>query len=90
MGSETSEEVTKRLDKNPLSGTRDVKTNMLTIVDNYLAVLTNKAFMLHCFSAMAANIHVSGVYLHLPEYVQSLGTSPTQAAALFVAVGVCR
>lgn len=90
VNSVTSREVTKRLPKRIQSGSRNVKTKMLTVVDSYLAVVTNKPFMLHCFSVLAANIHISGVYLHLPEYAQSLGTSPTQAAALFVAVGLFR
>ena len=67
-----------------------VRTKAVTALEGYLAVVSNKPFMLHCFSILLANVHVSGVYLHLPEYALTQGTTPTQAAALFVAVGVFR
>ncbi|KAK7090038.1 hypothetical protein V1264_009893 [Littorina saxatilis] len=82
----TSQEVTKSPGK--LRGHRNDEMKRLKTADSYWQVLTNKAFMFHCASTMASSLHVAGVYLHLPEYVHTKGTSPTQGAALFIAVGV--
>ncbi|KAL8596012.1 hypothetical protein ACOMHN_018324 [Nucella lapillus] len=68
--------------------TPTLTTKLLKAADSYVAVLTHKAFMFHCASTLAANIHISGIYLHLPEYVLTKGTSSNQAAALFIAVGL--
>ncbi|KAL8580887.1 hypothetical protein ACOMHN_039587 [Nucella lapillus] len=54
---------------------------------SYIRLLSDKAFMLHCVSLFVANVHIGGVFLHLPEYVQHHGTTPSKAAQLFVAVG---
>ncbi|XP_070173993.1 monocarboxylate transporter 9-like [Littorina saxatilis] len=83
----TSHEMTKSFPRQTKSSEKS-KLKMLKAVDRYLIVVTNKAFMFHCAGVLAANVHISGVYLHLPEYVGTNGTSPTEAAALFVAVGV--
>ncbi|KAK7090914.1 uncharacterized protein [Littorina saxatilis] len=53
-----------------------------------LSVLKNSGFFCYALSQLALCVTSSGVFLHLPEYVQHHGTSPTAAAALFVAVGV--
>nr|KAG5708263.1 hypothetical protein BaRGS_021197 [Batillaria attramentaria] len=60
---------------------------VLKSVGVHLELFTNKSFLLHCAGFAAANIHISGTQLHLPEYAMQNGTTPTQAAALFVAVG---
>ncbi|XP_076437151.1 monocarboxylate transporter 12-like [Babylonia areolata] len=52
------------------------------------SLLKNSAFLLHCVSVCFAGLNMSGVYLHLPEYARTHGTRPTQAAALFVGVGI--
>ncbi|KAL8593586.1 hypothetical protein ACOMHN_024289 [Nucella lapillus] len=54
---------------------------------NYRVVLTNRAFLLHCAGRVANCMHQAGAYLHLPEYAQTLGTSPNMAAQLFIAAG---
>ena len=54
----------------------------------YRAVLSNAGFMCYSLSLMAAHFNVSGVYLHLPEFVQTQGSTSGRAATLFVAVGV--
>ncbi|XP_076453450.1 uncharacterized protein LOC143288708 [Babylonia areolata] len=69
-------------------GSPPLRTKLLKVVDGYVAVLCHKAFMCHCCSVLVANVHISGVYLHLPEYVLTKDTSSTQAATLFVAVGL--
>ena len=56
----------------------------------YRTVLSNRAFMCYSCSQLAAHVTMSGVYLHLPEFSQSCGSTPHQAAVLFVAVGVLR
>nr|KAG5708264.1 hypothetical protein BaRGS_021198 [Batillaria attramentaria] len=64
------------------------ETSRKNVADTYRQVLRNKAFTVHCGSILMAYIHIAGVYLHLPEYAMTHGTAPTQAAALFVAVGI--
>ncbi|KAK7499316.1 hypothetical protein BaRGS_00009576 [Batillaria attramentaria] len=71
-------------DKGPLS----VMSRLKQSVGTHMSIVSNKAFMFHCASVLAANINIGGVYLHLPEYAMLNDTTPTQAAALFVAVGV--
>ncbi|XP_076435795.1 uncharacterized protein LOC143275513 isoform X2 [Babylonia areolata] len=55
--------------------------------ESYRVLLSSTGFMLHCASLFMASLQVSGVFLHLPKYVQQQGTSPTKAAELFLAVG---
>jgi hypothetical protein len=66
------------------------RTGRWKTADNYVIVITNKGFMLHCFAVLMTSLHMAGVYMHLVEYTLTLGSTPTRAAALFVSVGILR
>ncbi|XP_071116472.1 monocarboxylate transporter 12-like isoform X1 [Haliotis cracherodii] len=53
----------------------------------YVLIFQNKAFALYCVSIFSWNLAQSAIYLHLPFYAQSKGTSPESAAALFTGMG---
>ncbi|XP_067670667.1 monocarboxylate transporter 12-like isoform X1 [Haliotis asinina] len=54
----------------------------------YVLIFQNRPFALYCVSIFSWNLAQSAIYLHLPFYAQSKGTSPESAAALFTGMGV--
>ena len=60
---------------------------LLNVWEAYRAVLSNTTFICYCGCVLAFSFTVSGVFIHLPEFAQSRGSTPGQAATLFVAVG---
>ncbi|KAL8621761.1 hypothetical protein ACOMHN_061896 [Nucella lapillus] len=84
---------TKTSERKPSPGTTEIspRSQLHKVLSQFKAVgslMKNWAFLLHCASVFFAGFNMSGVYLHLPEYARTHGTQPTQAAALFVGVGV--
>ncbi|XP_046582140.1 monocarboxylate transporter 12-like isoform X2 [Haliotis rubra] len=53
----------------------------------YVLIFQNRTFGLYCVSIFSWNLAQSAIYLHLPFYAQSKGTSPESAAALFTGMG---
>ena len=56
----------------------------------FMQVIGNTAFMCYSLAQLMTMVSMMGVYLHLPEYVHTLGTSPTAAASLFIPLGLMR
>ncbi|KAK7489452.1 hypothetical protein BaRGS_00019251 [Batillaria attramentaria] len=67
---------------------KPVRTKYVRVVTAMCSLARNLAFVSHCFSVFFVNVTMSGVNLHLPEYARTLGTTPTEAASLYVGVGV--
>ncbi|KAK7092735.1 monocarboxylate transporter 12-like [Littorina saxatilis] len=63
-------------------------SNLSAKFNSMLPLLRNLAFLSHCMNYLCAAINMSGVYLHLPEYSRTHGTTSHEAATLFVGSGI--